>query len=56
MIIDMGGDYVMEKIENEYFVINYSKSLSEIVKKMISISTKKCQKYLHFSTLKVIEK
>ena len=56
MIIDMGGDYVMDKIENEYFVINYSKSLSEIVKKMISISTKKVPEIFAFFHIKSYRK
>lgn len=56
MIIDMEGDYIMEKIENEYFVINYSKSLSEIVKKMISISTKKVPEIFDFFHIKSYRK
>ena len=46
----------MEKIENEYFVINYSKSLSEIVKKMISISTKKVPEIFAFFHIKSYRK
>lgn len=38
----------MEKIENEYFVINYSKSLDEIVKEMINISFKKIPEIFDF--------
>lgn len=52
MIIDIDGDCVMEKIENEYFVINYSKSLNKIVKEMIRISTKKVPEIFDFFQIK----
>lgn len=38
----------MEKIENEYFIINYSKTLEEIVKEMVNISSKKVVEIFDF--------
>lgn len=52
----MKGNCVMEKIENEYFAINYSKTLDEIVKEMISISSVKVLEIFDFFCIKSYRK
>ena len=46
----------MEKIENEYYVINYPKSLKEIVKEMIAISSERVLEIFDFFCIKSYRK